>query len=70
VYNFLGNSKHCAAIEQTAKKEILCVFTGSQEDAAWILSQLTLQETTIYDFTFDEDNVEDIFLKIGAKEVS
>lgn len=70
VYNFLGNSKHCAAIERTAKSEILCVFTGSQEDAAWILSQLTLQEATIYDFTFDEDNVEDIFLKIGAKEVS
>lgn len=70
VYNFLGNSQHCAAIERSAKKEIHCVFTGSPEDAAWILSQLTLQESSIFDFTFDEDNVEDIFLKIGAKEVS
>lgn len=70
VYHFLGNSKHCASMAKTEKQEINCLFTGSKEDAAWILTQLTLQETSIYDFTCVEDDVEDIFLKIGAKEVS
>lgn len=70
VYQFLGNSQHCASITKTENQEIHCLFTGSREDAAWILSQLTRQDTGICDFTCVEDDVEDIFLKIGAKEVS
>lgn len=70
VSRFLASSKHCDNVLTTNQKTIECSFAGSADDAAWILSQLTLQETAVCDFRCEEDDVEDIFLKIGAKEVS
>lgn len=70
IFNFLNNSQHCSAVESKSATEIYCLFSGTREDAAWILAQLALQETGICDFYCEEDDVEDIFFKIGAQEVS
>ncbi len=46
------------------------VFSGSRDDASRLLGQLILQQVPISDFYVKEANVEDIFFKIGAKEVT
>lgn len=70
ILNFLGNSKHCSAVENKSPTDVECFFSGSKEDAAWILAQLAMQDTGICDFYCKEDDVEEIFFKIGAQQVS
>lgn len=45
-------------------------FSGTREDAARLLAQLMAQQFSISDFYIKEADVEDIFFKIGAKEVT
>lgn len=45
-------------------------FSGTREDAARLLAQLIAQHISISDFYVKEADVEDIFFKIGAKEVT
>ena len=50
--------------------EFRCYFRGNPTQAAKLLASLVHDGQLIADFHLDEDNVEDIFFKIGAKEVS
>lgn len=70
VVNFLNSSSKCSEIDHFSEREIRCTFSGTSEDAAWTLSQLVKLELMISDFTCHEDDVEDIFFKIGAQDVS
>lgn len=45
-------------------------FTGGQPEAAALLTQLVMMGLSIADFHLEQENVEDIFFKVGAKQVS
>jgi len=46
------------------------LFTGNDEDSAWILSQLIKQEIPVSEFYIKKDSVEDLFFNIGANDIS
>ncbi|MDZ4243287.1 MAG: DUF4162 domain-containing protein, partial [Candidatus Omnitrophota bacterium] len=50
--------------------EIRALFSGERKDSAHILAALVSQGVPVSDFYVKEADVEDIFFKIGAKEVS
>ena len=45
-------------------------FYGNDQEAVLLLKRLVHEGLAIADFHIREENVEDIFLKVGAREVS
>ncbi len=68
--NMLNNSRNCSNVESRSDTEIMCAFKGTPEDASWVLKQIINLNVDICDYTCEEENVEDIFFRIGAQEVS
>ncbi len=51
-------------------QEFQAAFSGTEDDAARLLITCMTQNIPVCDFHIKEENIEDIFFKIGAKEVS
>jgi len=66
----LEQVEHVNSVEQINADEFKCVFTGQAQEAAFLLKELVQKGLPILNFYLKEDNVEDIFFKIGAKDVS
>jgi len=70
LYDYLNSSKFVVNIEKTENKEFCAIFTGNQQDAAWLLSQIVKMDISISDFFIQEEDVQDLFFRIGANKVS
>jgi len=68
--NFCRNCKWIMDLEEKQPTEFACSFTGSNEDASWVLSHIVKMDIPVCSFKLEEDNIEDIFFKVGAKAVS
>ena len=66
----LRGNEMVTGIEEKNIGEFTGFFTGNPVQAAKLLKSLVDQGHLIADFHLTEENVEDIFFKIGAKEVS
>ncbi len=66
----LGESSFIADLKEIKPGEFRALFSGEQEDAVYVLSQLVKKDFPILEFQIKEADVEDIFFKVGAKEVS
>ena len=66
----LRSSEMVVDIVEKGIGEFAGFFTGNPVQAAKILRDIVGQGVPISDFHLEEENVEDIFFKIGAKEVS
>ena len=70
LFNILNNSTQISGLQKISDIEIRASFLGDAKEAAWLLAQLVKQNILIAEFNVKQDNVEDIFFKIGAHEVS
>ncbi len=70
LFSALGNSSFIANTNETSPGEFHSVFSGEELDASVLLAQLIERHLPIAQFFIKRADIEDIFLKIGAKEVS
>ena len=66
----LGKCAALAQLELRPDGSARALFTGSDADAAGLLSQLMAAGVAVASFHVEKENIEDIFLRVGAKEVS
>ncbi len=57
-------------VEERKEGGLLADFSGCPADASLILAQLVLRKIPVCGFQCKEDNVEDLFFKMGMKEVA
>lgn len=70
LFSALGNSPVIANTNETCQGEFHSVFSGEEKDASVLLAQLIERHLPIAQFFIKQADIQDIFLKIGAKEVS
>ena len=68
--NVLGESFFIASPQEVKTGEFHALFFGEEKDAVHLLNQLVKKDFSILEFHIKEANVEDIFLKVGDREVS
>ena len=68
--SLLAASPQVVEPEETRPGKFCCGFSGNETQAAELLSNLMHNNISISQFYMKEADMEDIFLKIGAKEIS
>lgn len=66
----LKNHEYVFDLMEKSMGEFTAYFTGNPNQAATLLKVLVERGFPLADFHLEEENVEDIFFKIGAREVS
>jgi ABC-2 type transport system ATP-binding protein len=66
----LGKSAALSQLEVRPDGTARALFSGADADAAQLLSQLVGSGVPLSSFHIEKENIEDIFLRVGAKEVS
>lgn len=66
----LSESSQVQKTQKASETEIQAHFSGSRQEAAQLLSRLVAERIPVAEFIIKEDDVEDIFFKIGAKDVT
>lgn len=70
LFSVLGNSPFITNTSETCQGEFHSVFLGEEKDASVLLAQIVERHVPISQFFIKQADIQDIFLKIGAKEVS
>jgi ABC-2 type transport system ATP-binding protein len=68
--NILRGSLHLKDVSQAGAGEFRAAFKGTEEESAGILSALVAAGVVVSEFSLRKADVQDIFLKIGARETS
>ena len=69
-HTLMKNSSEVIELKENAAGVYQSEFSGTKEDAAILLTKLVKENIPVAGFHIKEEDVEDIFFKIGAKEVS
>lgn len=68
--DFLKTFSYISNVQRTPRNEWQLDFSGSSQDASFVLKRLIEQGFPVFNFYLKEANVEDIFFKVGANKVS
>jgi hypothetical protein len=68
--NILGRFSFVVNTKEAKPGEFHSSFLGNKNEASALLAELVRQNIPVAQFFIKEANVEDIFFKIGAREVS
>ena len=69
-FNALQISSFISGCKESSPGEFRAFFSGEEKDAAGVLNDLAKKDFPVLEFRIKEADVEDIFFKVGAKEVS
>jgi ABC-2 type transport system ATP-binding protein len=70
IRKYVKEHPHLHDIEEINTNKFILTFSGNNKDASRILSELVDLGLNLANFHVKEDDIEDIFFQIGAKEVS
>jgi len=66
----IGRSNVTGELRAVAAGEFEAAFAGTDQDAAALIAEIVAAGLPLADFHVEKENIEDIFMRIGAREVS
>jgi ABC-2 type transport system ATP-binding protein len=70
LFSYLGQVDFLSQAKETQPGEFHALFSGDKHQAAGLLSALVRRDMAVTQFFIKEADLEDVFFKIGAKEVA